>query len=482
MLSALSYSHDNGVIHRDIKPANLLIMDNRQVKVTDFGIARIDTSHLTQTGNIIGSPSYMSPEQFTGVNIDQRTDLFSAGVVFYQLLTGERPFEGSDLITAYHAVTSSHPRKPSEVNGGLPQALDAVVAKALAKDPDERYQTAQEFFSALNHVVQNLAADETVMGDTGFVTQAGSAGAARMPGVSATVTGVSAGDAAPSVSRQRSPLIMASAGLGVLVAIGIGAYVLLFGGQGAQVPGIQASIGTSADSAALDELADQTRIARVEQMLKQYECASLWTSKDAGGKQQILGYVSRDQDVLHLKQTLASEPEFADINVSIQTYIWPYCELLQTLSPYVQSMNNAPTGVSVLPLGDSFNFREGDDLKLDIVSPGYDSHVYVDYYPQDGGVVHLYPNTVLTANTASGNSRFVIGDVSQGGQKWTVSPPFGREMIVVMAAKQALFPDDQRVDVEQAAAYLRRLKAGMQGKDSASLSADYIFITTEKAR
>jgi len=479
LLSALSYSHENGVVHRDIKPANLLIMENNQVKVTDFGIARIDTSHLTQTGNIIGSPSYMSPEQFTGVNVDHRTDIFSAGVVFYQLLTGERPFEGSDLITAYHAVTSSHPEKPSVVKAGVPHEFDAVIARALAKDPDERFSNAGEFLAAIDQSMQSTTSEDTIL----------TAGSTSLHGVRDTVTGVApapaamAGGAEARVTPKKGlPFGMAGGLITVLVLI-VAAWLMLFGG-GEEIDAVinSGADSSTVDTGALTELEDQTRVATIERMLDQYECASLWTANDAGGKREILGYVSREQDVVHLKQTLAAEPDLAAVNVSIQIYIWPFCELLQMFSPYVQSMNNAPTGVSVLPVGDSFNFREGENLRLEIITPSYDSYVYVDYFPQDGGVVHLYPNSVLPTNAQPSHSRFVIGDVSQGGQKWTISPPFGQEMIVVIASKQPLFPGRQPLDVEQAAEYLQYLKAGMQGVPASELAADYIFITTEKAR
>lgn len=148
LLSALEYAHSKGVVHRDIKPANLLITADGRVKVTDFGVARLDSSTLTQTGSMIGTPSYMSPEQFCGELIDGRSDVFSAGIVLYQLLTGERPFSGSATMVMQQILNQT-PVAPSSLNLALDPALDAVIVRALAKRPAERYPSAQAFLDDL---------------------------------------------------------------------------------------------------------------------------------------------------------------------------------------------------------------------------------------------------------------------------------------------------------------------------------------------
>ena len=149
LLDSLGYAHEQGVYHRDIKPANIIIMTNGKLKIADFGIARIDSSNLTQIGAIMGTPGYMAPEQYAGADVDWRADIFSAGVVLYQLLTGVKPFTGSTESIAYK-VCYEQATPPSELDPErVSSRYDTVVGKAMAKKPDERFQTTQKFRAAL---------------------------------------------------------------------------------------------------------------------------------------------------------------------------------------------------------------------------------------------------------------------------------------------------------------------------------------------
>lgn len=159
---ALAYAHRCGVIHRDIKPTNIMVTDDGHVKSTDFGIARMRSSELkTMTGVVLGSPRYMSPEQVTGAALDSRTDVFSLGVVLYEMLTGRPPFQADSVQGIMFQALNSKPVPPSRVTAGLPRILDFVVAKAIAKDPDHRYPTADAFAADLRACLAELPVRQT---------------------------------------------------------------------------------------------------------------------------------------------------------------------------------------------------------------------------------------------------------------------------------------------------------------------------------
>jgi eukaryotic-like serine/threonine-protein kinase len=153
---ALDYAHSQSVVHRDIKPANIMVMPDGTVKVTDFGIAKIVTTAKTQTGIVLGTPSYMSPEQLSGAKVDGRSDLFSLGVVLFEMLTGERPFQGESVATLMYVIANQPHPSPFELRPDLPKTVGAVIDRALQKDAAKRYQRGLEMAQDLRAVMQGL--------------------------------------------------------------------------------------------------------------------------------------------------------------------------------------------------------------------------------------------------------------------------------------------------------------------------------------
>src|SRR6267142_1744730 len=173
LCDALDFAHNAGIIHRDIKPANVMLDAQARTKLTDFGVARVQDSNKTsvertQAGTMVGTPAYMSPEQITGGNIDKRSDVFSAGIILYQFLTGEKPFTGSGAWTIAKKIIQEEPPLPSSLNNAITPLFDAVVNKALAKNPDTRYQSARDLAVALRRALEGKAeeddSDKTVAG------------------------------------------------------------------------------------------------------------------------------------------------------------------------------------------------------------------------------------------------------------------------------------------------------------------------------
>jgi serine/threonine-protein kinase len=167
LCEALHFAHEANIIHRDIKPANVMIDSQGRVKLTDFGVARVtDTdrtvSDRTQAGAVVGTPAYMSPEQIQGLGIDRRTDIFSAGVILYEFLSGSKPFTGSGAWTIAKKIIGEEAAAPSTLNPAVSPLFDAVVAKALAKNADARYQTARDFGFALKRAFEGLPQVEEV--------------------------------------------------------------------------------------------------------------------------------------------------------------------------------------------------------------------------------------------------------------------------------------------------------------------------------
>ena len=233
---ALAHAHERGVVHRDIKPGNILLTRDGRVKVTDFGIGKFTaatSSDMTRTGQMIGSPAYMSPEQIRGEKIDGRSDLFSLGVVLYELLTGARPFPGESITTLVYQILHTEPRDPREIRSDLPMTTREVMARLLAKQPEKRPPDAKEFIRELRRIEKFQRESEMTRRAVAAVTPpapaavAPAAPAPPPPRSSREETAPAAPPAPPTVptSRrglERTILLLAGAAIAVGVAFWLG--------------------------------------------------------------------------------------------------------------------------------------------------------------------------------------------------------------------------------------------------------------------
>jgi eukaryotic-like serine/threonine-protein kinase len=189
ILGALAFAHRGGIVHRDIKPHNIVVRKDGRVKVTDFGIARSGASQMTEAGSIVGTAQYLSPEQARGAPVDQRSDLYSLGIVMYEMLTGKVPFTGDAPVEIAMKHLNAVPEPPSKLRPEIPHDLDAIVMRALAKEPDQRYASAEEMDADLARVARGVAVSEkTEEAMTQVLAGAGAASAATMVTRPSTVT------------------------------------------------------------------------------------------------------------------------------------------------------------------------------------------------------------------------------------------------------------------------------------------------------
>ena len=223
LLAALSYAHTHGVVHRDIKSQNILIDQAGTVKVTDFGIAHAGDHGMTEAGSILGTAQYLAPEQARGERVDERSDLYSVGVVLFEMLTGQVPFKGDSAVTVALKHVNTMPPEPAELVPGLPYALNQIVMKALAKDPEQRYQNADEFSRDLNAAQTGAAvtaATFDLAAERTELMQAGPAGATQvMPA------------AGPPPRRRSRRALWITLILLAVIAAAAAALFLLMGGE-----------------------------------------------------------------------------------------------------------------------------------------------------------------------------------------------------------------------------------------------------------
>lgn len=279
LLEALAHAHERRVWHRDIKPGNVIVMRNGRVKIADFGIARIEASELTQTGVMMGSPGYMAPEQYAAAQIDHRADLFAAGVVFYQLVTGAKPFVGTTEQVSY-ATCHTEPLRPSLADPGKGwERYDPVIAKALSKKPEDRFQSAEAFRAAVL-AAHDAPAAAAVSEETIIVEVLRPAAAVELSGSPRPKQGPAPQPAAARPTR-RWPL---GALVAVIAALVAGAVAWRAGWIAPQKPDMEAQLARARAEAEEARRRAQAAAAAAEEAKRQLQsqrAAEVKTKKEA---------------------------------------------------------------------------------------------------------------------------------------------------------------------------------------------------------
>jgi serine/threonine-protein kinase len=458
VLAGLQYSHDRGVVHRDIKPANIMLTKAGEVKIADFGIARIESSSMTQAGTMLGTPSYMSPEQFMGQTVDSRTDLYSSGVMLYQLLTGEKPFEGG-LTAIMHKVINTEPPPPSALSVTVPHAFDLVVQKAMAKRPEDRYATANDFAAALRSAVNapaagfGLGADE-LYGD-GDATMVASSKPASRPAPPAAAPAAKPTPAA----KKGPPIALIGGGVGALVVIGaIAAFLLMGHGSAppAATPQPQTVLATP-PPVVVPTLTPAQRQATLTGTLASLPCTII-AAVDNGNTPTLAGLAGAGAPAAALSGAISSLPAAITPVNNIQTIDGPYCDAMNAIRPYHNFFAATANSMGLTLKGGSTTLYNGQDLTIINTMPSFGGYLETDYFSSDGSVTHLFqPKPGDPAETPGSVKDFDAG---------TVAAPFGTDLIISIATASPLFTT-QRKQVENASDYIPDLRTALQNAASA---------------
>ena len=489
MCAALAYAHERGFVHCDFKPANVFLTTNAEVKVIDFGIARVfqrpeEESDATvfDPGSLGAlTPAYASPEMIEHREPDPRDDIYALGCITYELLTGHHPFDRLSATQARNA--DFKPQRPPNLDARQWRALRA----ALSFDRSTRMPSVLRFIAEFDN--------EARAEKSGTLAKVGLASLAV---VCAAVVGVFALRSAPSrqggaqtdVGASRTLADQAgSASAGVAAAPAASPTVVASAAPipapsmapGASTPAMSPSTPLAASPtpppAAPAAPKPALTLAAVIPMLAQVPCSALSAAVQDHAL-TVRGFVSQRYGAGRLKETLAALPGVDTLTLEVEPLADDKCDTVKALAPYW--VRNWQAGrvaaLHVRPPGGQLS--EGDPLVVDVTTPGHDSYVNLDYYQLDGNVVHMVPSPRAKDNQAPPHYAATIGSAGD----WIISKPFGSEMVVLLITPAPLF-DKPRPESESRADYLRVLGTrlaqigGKYGQNQ--IVADFAPITTK---
>ena len=500
ILAGLAYSHARSVVHRDIKPANIMLTWEGQAKIADFGIARIESSTMTQAGTVLGTPAYMSPEQFMGQIADRRTDIYSAGVLLYVLLTGEKPFDGG-LTAIMHKALNTVPPRPSELSVTAPPHLDAVVARAMARRPEDRFADAEAFASALHVGLAAEAAgpDATIMaprplarpapvpaprrlnplvlaGSVSLLAVAGAAAWLLLSGIPPALV-VASTPEPPAVALPRpaeppptnvvprvDPLVPSD-----LKPVEPPPVVVVPRPDArpaeppAPTPPVQVPAHPSAIRAALAAFLAGNRCTLASAEVTENSVVTITGLVGAGEPQSALS-----------RAVGAAKPAGTDWRVS--AFDGPYCRVLDFLRPFGPA---AGARLRVGMAGDQSFLVDSEQIAVDVTLTDIAGHLHMAYLSNDDKASPLVPGPGYSTRTYTAGSRVEMGRTRSDFEGWHVGPPFGTDMIVAIVSSAPLFAQ-ARPAGEPLDGYLRDLQAAVDNlrRRGGTLAADAVVLET----
>jgi serine/threonine-protein kinase len=530
LLDALEYSHQRGVVHRDVKPGNVMLTRAGVAKITDFGIARIESSSMTQAGTVIGTPAYMSPEQFTGQAMDARTDIYSAGALLFQLLAGERPFDGA-LSVIMHKVLNAPPPQPSAHAPAL-APFDAVVARAMAREPARRYPDAGAFLAALRGAFAAMGAEGVP---------------ARPPMALGGMAGMApAADREPDGAAEHGrgsawPVVLAGAAMALAVVAGLGWYLLRplpLASDGPPAvtamappasvrlppPTVPPVVVPDPPPQPAPQPAPEPAPARAEpapappppvaepalpglpvlppptlaalrEAVAPVPCTLANVQMVDDGTIFVSALTRRGEAEEALRHAVAGVAPGTRTGWSVRRFDGPFCPALDVLRPLRVHDLRPSSALSVTLKGDLTRLRQDDRIVLHLFMPEFAGYLQIDYLASDGAVTHLLSDDgrVLRIMTSGGwkeagpSRRYAAGEeVEVGGAEgptagsgWAVDEPFGTDMIVAIASEAPLF-SVPRPASDGATAYFRDLRAALAAAEAKGerISAQALLLDT----
>lgn len=453
MGKALAYAHERGFVHCDFKPANVILCDNGQVKVIDFGIARVfqkpeeDVEATVFDPGTLGAltPAYASPEMLEHLVPDPRDDIYALACITYELLTGKHPFDRQSATQARHA--GMKPQRPPNLGFRQWRALQ----KGLSFDRASRTPSVERFLQEMSGEGRSLT--YAVAGGAGVLV------------VAAAIFAINAFKGTPGTPevepapRQATPSVPPAA-----------------------EPPVAAKAAPQAPAQPTPKVepppAPKLTMEAVTPVLAGVKCAALLPSIN-GDTLAVKGYLPRSLGVARFREMLAAIPGTKNVSLNVQQLSDEKCGVVEMLAPYWKQTQQAG-GTTIRTKKPNAELVEGDYLVLDITTPAFDSFVHVDYFAFDGSVVHLVPSFRLKDNQAPPNYSATIGSLGN----WVVSKPFGTDFIVLMATPAPLF-DGLRQESEKTRDYLAAVEkrlGQLKGKYGADkIAVDFVQITT-KAR